>query len=98
MTKLTIVADIKANPTQAGLVRNELEKLIRITRSEAGCIQYDLHQDYADPSHFMYCENWESRELRQTHMNAPHLAAYLQATEGAVDAFTLHEMTITGQA
>ena len=27
------------------------------------------------------------------HMNAPHLAAYLEATEGAVAEFTLHEMT-----
>ena len=96
MTKLTIVANIKANPAQAQLVKNELEKLIPITRGEAGCIQYDLHQDNADPSHFLFYENWESRELWQTHMNAPHLAAYMQATEGAVEAFALHEMTSTG--
>ena len=29
----------------------------------------------------------------QTHMNAPHLAAYGRATEGAVANFVLHEMT-----
>ncbi len=32
----------------------------------------------------MFYENWESRELWQRHMNAPHLAAYKKATEGAV--------------
>ena len=54
MTNLTIVADIKANPAQSERVRIELEKLIPITRVESGCIQYDLHQDNADPSHFLF--------------------------------------------
>jgi hypothetical protein len=35
----------------------------------------------------------QSRELWQTHMSAPHLAAYRAATDGAVETFTLNEMT-----
>ena len=96
MAKLTIVANIKANPDQIALVKAELEKLIPITRAEAGCINYDLFQDTANPAHFMFHENWESRELWQTHMNAPHLAAYMQATDGAVAEFILNEMTQIG--
>ena len=42
----------------------------------------------------MFYENWESRELWQIHMNAPHLAAYMKATDGAVAQFTLNEMTV----
>ncbi len=41
----------------------------------------------------MFYETWESRELWQAHMNAPHLAAYQEATDGRVAEFTLHEMT-----
>ncbi len=93
MAKLTITGNILAKPDQIDFVRAELEKLVPITRAEAGCIQYDLHQDNANPAYFMFYENWESRELWQTHMNAPHLAAYLEATEGAVEKFWLHEMT-----
>jgi quinol monooxygenase YgiN len=96
MTKLTIVANIIANPDQIDLVKAELEKLAPITRAEKGCIQYDLHRDNDNPAHFMFYENWESRELWQAHMNAPHLAAYLQATDGAVAEFTLNEMTHIG--
>ncbi|EFO34027.1 antibiotic biosynthesis monooxygenase [Roseibium sp. TrichSKD4] len=96
MTKLTIVANIKANPEKIELVKAELLKLIDITRAEEGCINYDLHQDNENPAHFMFYENWESRELWQAHMGAPHLAAYMAATEGAVDEFTLNEMTIIG--
>jgi quinol monooxygenase YgiN len=60
-----------------------------------GCLQYDLHQNNEDPAHFMFFENWTSKELWQQHMNAPHLAAYSKAVAGAVDAFTLYEMTKT---
>jgi quinol monooxygenase YgiN len=94
MTKLTIVANIKANPDKVELVKAELIKLIAITRAEAGCVNYDLHQDNADPAHFMFYENWDSRALWQTHMSAPHLAAYMAATDGAVAQFTVTEMTL----
>ena len=93
MAKLTIVANIHVNPDQIGLVRAELEKLVPITRAEQGCITYDLHQDNDDPAHFTFYENWASRELWQAHMRAPHLAAYMEATDGAVAEFTVSEMT-----
>ena len=93
MAKLTIVANIHAHADQIELVRAELEKLIPITRAEEGCLQYDLHQDNENPAHFMFYENWQSREHWQAHMNAPHLVAYLEATEGAVAEFTLNEMS-----
>ena len=94
MTKLTIVANIHAKANKVDLVKAELLKLIATTRAETGCLQYDLHQDNENPAHFVFYENWESRALWQTHMGAPHLAAYMVATDGAVDAFTLNEMTI----
>ena len=96
MTKLTIVANIKAKADKIDLVKAELEKLIDITRAEEGCINYDLHQDNENPAHFLFYENWESRELWLAHMNAPHLAAYKETTEGAVADFTINEMSRIG--
>ena len=96
MSKLTIVANIHAKPDHVELVKSELIKLIPITRTEQGCIQYDLHQDNENPSHFLFYENWESRELWQTHMNAPHLSRYMEATDGMVEEFTLNEMSQVG--
>lgn len=93
MTKLTIVANIVAKDDNIELVKAELLKLIDITRDEEGCINYDLHQDNEHPAHFTFYENWVSRELWQTHMANTHLAAYMAATEGAVENFTLNEMT-----
>jgi quinol monooxygenase YgiN len=96
MSELTIVANITAEQDQVELVKAELEKLIPITRAEAGCLRYDLHRDDEEPRHFMFFETWESRELWQEHMQAPHLAAYLEATDGAVAEFTVHELTRIG--
>ncbi len=93
MTKLTIVANIHAHPDKIDLVKGELEKLVSPTRAEAGCLQYDLHRDNEDPAHFMFYETWESRELWQVHMNAPHLKLYMDATDGAIAEFSLHEMS-----
>ena len=94
MTHLTIVANIKAKADKIDLVKAELLKLINITRAEAGCINYDLHQDNNNPAHFMFYENWETRELWQAHMSNQHLSDYMAATEGAVEEFTLNEMTL----
>lgn len=93
MAKLTIVANIIAKADQVELVKAELLKLIDVTRAEEGCINYDLHQDNENPAHFTFYENWESRELWRTHMDKEHLAQYMKATEGAVDTFTLNEMS-----
>lgn len=93
MPTLTIVANITAKADNIDLVKAELEKMIDITRAEEGCIQYDLHQDNENPAHFLFYENWESRDLWHEHMNSAHLAEYMKATEGAVASFSINEMT-----
>ncbi|GLO62442.1 antibiotic biosynthesis monooxygenase [Vibrio sp. MACH09] len=96
MTALTIVANIIANEDKVEFVKAELLKLIDITRAEKGCITYDLHQNNENPAHFVFYENWESRELLQAHLESAHIAKYVAATEGLVKEFTLNEMTKVG--
>lgn len=93
MTPLTIVAKILVKPERQKFVKDELVKLIDYTRKEEGCINYELHQDNENPNLFLFYENWENRELWQKHMNNTHLAEYIKATDGAIENFTLNEMT-----
>ena len=93
MTQLTITGNIIAEKGHIDTVKAELEKLIAPTRAEDGCIQYDLHQGNEDPAYFMFYENWENRELWQTHMSNDHLKRYMEATEGMVEKFWIHELT-----
>lgn len=89
---LTILAQITAEPGKESLVRAELQKLVDTTRAEAGCLLYDLHVDTGRSGFFVFYETWESRELWQAHMQAPHLAAYIKATDGSVASFVLNEL------
>ncbi len=91
--KLTIVAKILAKPEKKTLVKNELLKLIDITRAEKGCINYDLHQDNQNDNLFLFYENWENKALWKAHMEGAHLANYMKATDGAIEGFELYEMT-----
>jgi len=59
-------------------------------------IAKQLHGELENANHFMFYENWETRDLWQTHMSAPHMATYMQTSDGAVEQFTLHEMTHVG--
>lgn len=93
MANITIVANIIAKKDSIEVVKAELIKLIKITRAEAGCINYDLHQDNENKAHFVFYENWQSREQLQAHMANSHLADYITATEGCVELFSINEMT-----
>ncbi|CAA6696249.1 MULTISPECIES: putative quinol monooxygenase [unclassified Lentimonas] len=96
MPNLTIIANITAKPDRVGFVKTELEKLIAPTRLEEGCIDYNLHQDNKNPTHFLFFENWESRELWQVHMGKQPLQDFIAATEGALEELTVNEMTQIG--
>ncbi|MGJ8640692.1 MAG: putative quinol monooxygenase [Opitutaceae bacterium] len=94
--KLTIVAHITAKADKIDFVKSELEKLIEPTRVEAGCINYDLHQDNENPAYFLFFENWETRELWQAHMAAAPLQNFIAVTDGALESLAVNEMTQVG--
>ena len=93
MSKLTIIANITAKADHIDLVKTELEKLIPISLAEEGCIDYVLHQNNEQPAHFLFYENWKSRELWLAHMDNQHLQDFISATEGAVEELVVNEMT-----
>ncbi|WP_019528616.1 putative quinol monooxygenase [Dasania marina] len=93
MSALTIVATIKAKNQHIALLKSELEKLLVATRTEQGCINYNLHQDNQNPAHFFMYENWQNRAAWRAHKQAPHFEEFVTNTDGAVDAFIVNEMT-----
>lgn len=93
MEQLTVVANIVAKSDCVEVVKAEMLKLIDITLSEEGCINYDLHVDNDNPAHFMFYENWESYDLWQEHMEAQHLVDFASVTEGMLEDFSVMEMT-----
>lgn len=89
---LTIIANIYAKPESLEQVKAALMKLVPATREEAGCVQYDLHQNNENPVHFMMYEAWQDTASWQAHMEAQALKTYLADVEGAIESFTVDQM------
>jgi quinol monooxygenase YgiN len=83
--KLTVVARMKARAGKEEEVKKELFGLIGPTRSEPGCINYDLHQALDDPSVFMFYENWRSKGDLDNHMETQHFRTWVEKAEGLLD-------------
>jgi quinol monooxygenase YgiN len=81
MTVLTIIAHVKAKPGMERRMREDLLALLTPTRSEAGCITFDLLIDINDPTVFMLYENWESKAALEAHFEQPYVKQVLQAYE-----------------
>lgn len=60
--------------------REALIALIELTRSEEGCILYELMQNNADPTDFTFTEEWTSDAALDAHLKTEHLRE-LQARE-----------------
>jgi quinol monooxygenase YgiN len=80
--KVTVLAMAKAKEGMEETVRQELLSLVNPTRSEPGCINYDLHQADDDKSLFIFYENWKSKEDLEKHLGMPYLKAFLEKSGG----------------
>jgi len=79
--KVTVVARIKAKEGLDKRVKQELISLLAPTRSEEGCINYDLHQSVHDKSLFLFYETWKSEDDLKRHLETPHMKNFLKRAE-----------------
>ncbi|MBL8038683.1 MAG: antibiotic biosynthesis monooxygenase [Nitrospira sp.] len=81
-TSLRVIAHAKAQPNHVAQVRDILTALVDATRKEPGCLSYELLQNHADPTDFVFVERWASAAAEQAHFVTPHLLATLQQLTG----------------
>ena len=78
---ITVIAQIKVNDGMEEKVREELLNLVTPTRSEPGCIVYDLYQSADSKSLFMFYECWKSKRDLEEHLQKPYTKAFIGKTE-----------------
>jgi len=71
--KIRVVARLMAFPNKIEEAKALLLGLVEPTRKEAGCLQYDLLQNQADPTDFTFVEEWESDESLDAHLASEHI-------------------------
>jgi len=79
--KVTVVARIRAKEGMEEKVKQEIMALVSPTRSEKGCINYDLHRSIENKSLFMLYENWVSKEDLDKHLSMPYMRAFMEKAD-----------------
>ena len=74
---IRVVARIVARKEKADQVRGILAGLVDPTRSETGCIGYELLQNKADLTDFTFVEEWTNDAAIDLHMRTPHIVQAL---------------------
>src|SRR5215211_4426603 len=79
--RVSVVALIKARSGMEEQLREETQALVKPTRSEVGCLNFDLHQDRYDPSLLIFYENWRSQQDFEEHLKKPYITEWFEKTE-----------------
>ena len=82
-----VVFKLTAKPGQEDVIRQTMEKILPLTRAEAGNMTFDLHLDADDPRTFFLYERWRSVDDLADHLHAP----YIQ------DAFKVYAASAAGE-
>ncbi|MRS01855.1 antibiotic biosynthesis monooxygenase [bacterium] len=93
MTKIVVLARIKARQDSTETVKSELLKMVEPTRKEAGCITYQLHQDIEDPSIFVFYEIWQSAASLERHKDTDHYRHYASIVFGLIEERVVNKLT-----
>ena len=73
---IVIEGTVRVPPDRIEAARPAMEKMIRASRAEAGCIDYAYSIDLLDPGLVRVTERWESREALKAHFATPHMAEW----------------------
>jgi quinol monooxygenase YgiN len=77
-----LLAHLKARPGDHPELMEAAKTMITATRTEPGCILYDLNTSITDPQSMIFVEAWESREALTAHFEMPHMAVWRAASDG----------------
>lgn len=76
---IIVAGTVRIDPTKLDTARGEMEKMIKASRAEDGCIDYAYSVDVLDPHIVHVFEAWRDKETLQRHFKMPHLASWRAA-------------------
>ncbi|MBD2100725.1 putative quinol monooxygenase [Leptolyngbya sp. FACHB-261] len=83
---IQVVARIIAQASKLEEVKARLFGLLEPTRAEKGCIRYELFQSSADPSEFVFIEEWASDFAITAHLGSDHVQEAFLGAENLLAA------------
>lgn len=91
-TPLTLITTIAAAPGHTEALERELRALVAPSRAEAGCLQYDLHQDRHDSHLFYMIEQWRDDAALERHQNTEHFLRFSRGNEALLQNVKIDQL------
>ncbi|MBN4056803.1 antibiotic biosynthesis monooxygenase [bacterium AH-315-J21] len=92
---LRVVAILKAKSGKEQELCDYLKTLVEPTTKEDGYIRYEMHSNNADPSEFVFIEEWQSEAHLNAHLASPHLqAAIAKLPDLLAEELNIRRLTI----
>jgi quinol monooxygenase YgiN len=73
---IIIAGSLTFNPSDRADVLAGLREVTELSRRDDGCVEYTWAEDLESPDVFRFFECWESQELFDAHLAAPHEMAF----------------------
>jgi quinol monooxygenase YgiN len=91
---LPVVAVIRAKEGKVQVLEQILKGLVKTTRQEKGCEQYDLHRNADDPREFVFVERWKSEADLRAHLATPHIAAAMRRKDELIERIDIKSLQV----
>jgi quinol monooxygenase YgiN len=74
--KIVLVARLKVKDDMVEEAKKAALAIVADSRSEAGCLNYDIHQSVEDETVFVWHETWADKAALDEHFQKPYFAAF----------------------
>lgn len=78
---IIVTAKITAKPGERNNIIPKAKDLIKSTRSESGCISYNLYTSTENENELIIIEQWKNQDILDSHMQTEHFKAFGAAVE-----------------
>lgn len=78
---IVLVARLKVKEDAIEEAKKAALAIVRPSRDEAGCINYDFHQLLDDESVFIWHETWKDQKAIDAHAGSGHFKEFSKAVE-----------------
>ena len=76
---IIVAGTVRIDPSKREATREAMDKVIKASRAEAGCIEYSYAIDVLDPHVVHVFEVWRDKEALQLHFKMPHLSDWRES-------------------
>ncbi|MEX5905984.1 putative quinol monooxygenase [Providencia hangzhouensis] len=81
MPEIRIVATVIAKDNEVEFVKAATKSIVEPSNRDEGSLQYELHQDNANPNIFIFFEIWSYQESLDKHNVTKHLQDFIKKIE-----------------